>query len=461
MKKVLSVILVFLVVLSAIVLPHGATAATSIKLVLTPGTLAYTLNGESASAEVAPEIVNGRTFVPIRLVADTLGAATSWNSATKLVTVKVGQTIIKLTVGSTEALVNNVAKKLDAAPYIKNGRTLVPLRFIGEAIGLIVNYDVATRMITISSKLRVVYYVSGNLGGKSMIDSAASGIKIVEGGYDKTRWETDITSLSAGDWDVVITLGFATAPYVSKVAPLHPEKKFIIFDTSVDYTKGNLGNVYSIMFKQNQSAFLAGALAAMVTTSKMPLANAQKIIGFIGGMDVPVINDFRVGYTQGAHYIDPDIKVLVSFVGSYADPAKGKELALAQYSQGADIVFNVAGGSGLGGLDAAKTVKQYAIGVDTDQALAIKLQDPAKANYILSSAMKNVGAALYRTIPMISAGLVPFGKVENLGLAENGVGLADNTIYRAQVPAEFREKITSLRDMILSGSIKVDTALSQ
>ncbi len=108
----------------------------------------------------------------------------------------------------------------------------------------------------------------------------------------------------------------------------------------------------------------------------MPLANKQKVIGFLGGMDIPVINDFKVGYEQGVKYIDPSIQVLVSYVGSCQDAAKGKELALAQYDQGADIGFNVAGQAGLGLLDAAKDKKRYAIGVDSDQYLHGQGQRP-------------------------------------------------------------------------------------
>jgi basic membrane protein A and related proteins len=321
-------------------------------------------------------------------------------------------------------------------------------------------------------KQKVVMYLNGNLGGKTMFDSAAIGInqliqeqkitgKIIEGGYDKTRWETDITTLSSAPWDIIITAGFSTAPYVTELAPNHPEKKFVIYDTSVDYSSGKLGNVYSILFKQNEPSFLAGVLAAMVTTSKMPYANQQKVIGFIGGMDIPVINDFKAGFVQGARYIDPDTKILVAYAGTYNDPAKGKELALAQYSQGADIIFSVAGGTGLGVFDAAKSVKAYAIGVDTDQADMIRTQDPEKANLILSSVIKNAGAALYRAVVMTAKGNLKYGSAEYLGLADSSVGLAENDIYRAQVPAEIRAKIDSLEKMILSGAIKVDSALGK
>ena len=130
------------------------------------------------------------------------------------------------------------------------------------------------------------------------------------------------------------------------IAPWNPNVKYIIFDTEVDYSKGNLDNVYSITYKQNEGSFLAGALAAMITNSDLPKVNSDKAIGFLGGMDIPVINDFLVGYIEGALYIDPEIKVDISYIGSFDDSAKGKEMALAQYNRGVDIGFNVAGQAG-------------------------------------------------------------------------------------------------------------------
>ncbi|RLD17297.1 MAG: BMP family ABC transporter substrate-binding protein, partial [Caldiserica bacterium] len=197
------------------------------------------------------------------------------------------------------------------------------------------------------------------------------------------------------------------------------------------------------------------------TTSDMPLANPEKIIGFLGGMDIPVINDFKVGYIQGAHYIDPDIKVLVSYAGSFSDPAKGKELVLAQYDQGADISFNVAGETGLGLLDAAKERNKYAIGVDSDQYIMFKDSDPEKAAHIVTSMMKNVDNSLFRGIKLHMEGKLEYGKAEALGIKEGGVGVADNENYKKLVPEEFRKKIKELEEKIVNGEIVVDTVFGQ
>jgi basic membrane protein A len=222
-----------------------------------------------------------------------------------------------------------------------------------------------------------------------------------------------------------------------------------------------MGNVYSILYAQNEGSFLVGALAAMVTSSDMPKANSEKVIGFLGGMDIPVINDFKVGYIQGAQYVDPDVKVLVSYANSFSDPGKGKELVLAQYEQGADIAFNVAGETGIGLLDAAKDKDRYAIGVDSDQYFLFQETDPDKAANIVTSMMKNVDDSLYRAIKLHLEGNLPVGEAEVLGIAEGGVGVADNENYQKLIPAEFREKVKELEEKIVSGEIAIETAIGQ
>jgi basic membrane protein A and related proteins len=318
-------------------------------------------------------------------------------------------------------------------------------------------------------KLKVVLYVNGTLGDKSFFDSAQTGVqravkelgitaKTIEGGYDPARWEPDIAQLSEGDWDIIIAGTWQLQEILEKLAPLNPKKKYITYDTSVVYSKGGLGNVYSILYKQNEGSFLVGALAAIVTKSKMPLANPQKVIGFLGGMDIPVINDFKVGYEQGARYIDKDVNVLVSYVGNFSDSAKGKELMLAQYDQGADIGFNVAGQAGLGLLDAAKDKKRYAIGVDSDQYLLHKDSDPEKASYITTSMLKNVGWSLFRAIKGTIDGSIKYGEAEALGIKEGGVGVAENENYTKLISAAVRKQIKDIEKKILSGQIKVGTA---
>ncbi len=317
--------------------------------------------------------------------------------------------------------------------------------------------------------LKVIYLANGTMGDKSFFDSADNGMKMIhekygavtktiEMGYDETKWEPTLLDTVEDDWDIIVVGTWQMTEMLQEVAAEYPDKRFIIFDTSVDYSLG-LENVYSIMYKQNEASFVAGAMAASITNSDMPLANSDKVVGFLGGMDIPVINDFLVGFIEGVQYVDPAVKVAISYVGSFSDSAKGKEMALAQYNIGADIGYNVASQAGLGLLDAAKDVNKYAIGVDSDQALIFMETDPAKAKLITTSVLKRVDMSLLRAIDMHMAGTCPYGKAETLGFAEEAVGLADNEVYRDLVPEDIRTLVSDLEAKIQSGEIKVSTAL--
>jgi basic membrane protein A len=311
--------------------------------------------------------------------------------------------------------------------------------------------------------------MNGNLGDKSFFDSANAGVmkakedlgisvRAIEGGYDPSNWAPDIEQLCQGDWDIIIAGTWQLQEIIQDLAPQYPEKKFFVYDTSVDYSLGNLDNVYSILYKQNEGSYLTGVLAGLITTSDLPYANPQKKIGFIGGMDIPVINDFMVGFRQGAKSVDPAIETLVAYVGDFNDPAKAKELSLAMFDQGVDIAFNGAAQAGLGLLDAGAIKERYTIGVDSDQYLLYKESNPDRAKFIVTSMLKNVGETLYRAIEMHIAGTLPYGEVENLGIEEKGVGLADNENFRAIVPQEFIDQIKDAERKIQSGEIKVETA---
>jgi basic membrane protein A len=332
-------------------------------------------------------------------------------------------------------------------------------------------FSVSAQMTpTAQNPLKVVLLLNGSLGDKSFFDSASNGIKmlqktygntvstkVIEMGYDQSKWEPALIDISDGNWDVIVLGTWQMTEALQRVAKDHPNKKYIIFDTAVDYKLG-LQNVYSMTYKENESSFLAGALATMVVGSNMPLANKNKLIGFLGGMDIPVINDFLVGYIEGAHYIDKGMKIAISYIGSFDDSAKGKEMALAQYRQGACIGYNVAGQAGLGQLDAAKDMNRYAIGVDSDQAAIFMTSDPAKAKLITTSVLKRVDNSIVRAIQMTIKGTLPYGKAESLGFAEQCVGLAKNDIYMSVVPKAMRDKLDQIEKDIMSGKIKVDSA---
>ncbi|MCG8481175.1 MAG: BMP family ABC transporter substrate-binding protein, partial [Spirochaetales bacterium] len=284
--------------------------------------------------------------------------------------------------------------------------------------------------------------------------------RTVEGGWDPANWQPDIAQLAEGDWDIVIAGTWQLAQYVGDIAPDHPDKMFITYDTAVDFSGGGLDNVYSILYSQNEGSFLAGALAALLTQeTSLEGVNEERVVGFIGGQDIPVINDFRVGFEQGARAIDPEVRVLATYVGSFNDPARGKELALAQIEQGADFVFGVASESSLGVIEAAQERGRYAIGVDSDQYELLRETDDAQARAIVTSMMKNVDNSIHRAIRLHLAGELPYGEAEVLGLSEGGVGLARNDNFARLVPSEIAARVEELAGRIESGEIRVESAL--
>jgi basic membrane protein A len=248
--------------------------------------------------------------------------------------------------------------------------------------------------------------------------------------------------------------------YVQRIAPQYPDVRFIFFDDTVNYEtcENNCANVYSMLYKQNEGSYLAGVYAAAMTTQELDGMNPEAVIGSVGGQDIPVILDFMVGYEQGAKDTNPDIQVIRQFADSWNDPAKGKELTKAQYSQGADIVFQIAGGTGQGVFEAAAEDGKYAIGVDSDQAEAVKDADPAQAERILTSMLKNIDNSIVRALQLHIAGELPYGQVENLGIAEGGVGLARNEFYEAATPDSVKQLVDEAEAKITSGEIVVETA---
>lgn len=322
-----------------------------------------------------------------------------------------------------------------------------------------------------SEKIKVSLLVTGALGDKGFNDSANAGIKAIEEkfgqqvevetiemGFDQTKFEPSLVDASESDADVIVTGGWDMKEHLENTAPLYQDKKYLVYDTDVDYDTYELENVYSMTYKQNEAGFLAGALAALVTTSDMEFANPEKKIGFVGARDnSAVINDFLVGYIEGAKFIDKDVTVDVSYVGSFTDSAKAKELTLAQYTNGADVIFTSAGPASVGSIEAAATSKKYVLGVDSDQAMAYGGKD--EQQYIISSALKRVDNSLVVAVEKLLNDTLPFNTHEVLGIKENGVELANNEIYKEKVNEEIRTKVEEVSKEIADGKIKVTSAL--
>lgn len=318
---------------------------------------------------------------------------------------------------------------------------------------------------TAGNKPNVAILLNGTLGDKAFYDSAANGgkmmqeelglnVKTVEMTYDETKWMPTLIDFSEDkDTDIIIVGTWQMNEKLQEVAPQYPDKKYIIFDSAVDYTKEGMENIYSIEYKQNECSFLAGAAAAMSTKTGT--------LGFVGGMENYVVNDFLVGYVQGAKYVKDNIKINIGYVGNFNDTAKAKELTLAQINQNADIVYQVASTAGLGVIDGVTEKDKLAIGVDSDQAEAFIETDKEKAEHILTSALKRVDLSLFRAIKLETEGKLAWGTREVLGIKEGAVGIAQNSIYDSLASDETKKTVAELEEKITSGEIEVDTAFGK
>jgi basic membrane protein A len=242
--------------------------------------------------------------------------------------------------------------------------------------------------------------------------------------------------------------GWSMVEPVDVLAREYPDIKFVIFD---DFAKEYLPNVASVTFKQNEGSFLAGAFAALQTTTGR--------IGVIGGLDIPVINDFIVGYEAGARFINPNIRIYTDFISRhnatsnpFSDPDTAHKIAMEMYGRrDVDIIFGVAGASGFGIFNAASQMGQYAIGVDSDQ-------DYLAEGTILTSMMKRMD----KSIEML-AGIILAGRFENkpymLGLVEECIGLSEMEFTRDKIPTTTLDAINNIKSQIVSGEIVVPTKL--
>lgn len=322
-------------------------------------------------------------------------------------------------------------------------------------------------------RLKVALFINGTLGDKSFFDSAAKGlreagrtlpvfVKVIEGGVDPTRWESALTDLAdSGDFDLIVTGTFTMVPYIQHLAGAYPKARFVVYDAAVDYARCRCQNVHSILFRQNEGAYLAGYLAALLDRRGLPGLPPRGGLGVVGGMQFPVIEDFIVGFRAGAAAADPAASVASQYANSFSDPAAGKEIAKAQYGRGASLIFHVAGATGQGINEAALEAKRYAIGVDMDQYALHRVSNPPLAARIVTSVVKNVDVAMLDTTKRFVDGTLTFGEARSLGLAEQGVGLARHSAVLANAPADLLAAVDALQAQIAAGRIEVPSAFSR
>ena len=262
-------------------------------------------------------------------------------------------------------------------------------------------------------------------------------VKYVEA-TDDNAFEPMIQALAKRDFDLIIGVGFAQKEPIRRAAEQFPKSHFAIVDAQVDAP-----NVCSLLFEEHEGAYLVGAIAALTSKSGK--------VGFVGGMDTPLIRRFEMGYEAGAKKINPQVGVVANYVGvtseAWNNPPKGKELALSQYNNGVDVIFAAAGASGLGVFDAAEEKKLFAIGVDANQ-------NWTKPGLILTSMLKRVDEAVFSTIEEAKAGKFKAG-VKRFGLVNKGIDYAVDQYNEKILTQAVRQRADELKAEIVAGKIQV------
>lgn len=304
---------------------------------------------------------------------------------------------------------------------------------------------------------RVAYIINGGLGDQSFYDSGQRGIDriaedfgvkttTIECNFDPAKYPQALQSAIQWNADVIFVISYGFEDLLKQYADMYPDKKFVNIDTVVE---NSADTITSVDFIEEEGAFMAGVVAALVTNdTSLEGVNPEKVIGAVGGDEDPVIKAFIYGYEQGAHYIDPEVKVETIYAGTWTDPVKGKQAAKQLYSKGADIVFQIASLTGAGVLEAAAEEGKYAIGVDSNQ-------NGLQPGHVVTSDLKNVGDAIYDVYQSIVDGTFEQGKVLEYGLANGGVGLAIDEYTEEILPEETLNKIREIQDKVINGEIEV------
>ena len=306
-----------------------------------------------------------------------------------------------------------------------------------------------------------VVFDLGGRGDKSFNDGAYIGaqraaselgarVRYVEPGEGSDR-EAGLRLLAAEGMKLVIGVGFIFTDDLSALAREYPDVAFAGVDFAVTIGADGKpvappGNLAALKFREEQGSFLVGAIAALVGGSKK--------VGFVGGMDSPLIHKFEAGYRAGVKEVCPDCQVLVQYAGvtpeAFRNPGRGKELALSQYQQGVNVIYHASGSTGLGVFEAARTMNRYAIGVDADQYREAP-------GHVLTSMVKRVDNAVYDAILRVKENRFT-GGIYNFGLAEDGVGYVYDEHNRALIPDAVRARVEALKAEIVAGRIAVPSS---
>ncbi|MBI3548838.1 MAG: BMP family ABC transporter substrate-binding protein [Elusimicrobia bacterium] len=305
-----------------------------------------------------------------------------------------------------------------------------------------------------SGKHRVgLVFDLGGRGDKSFNDSAYEGVAraakelgiefdYIEPGDGADR-EAALRQLASSKDELIFGVGFLFTDDIALVAKDFPNKKFGCIDFAVNPNSKMPDNLVALKFREHEGSFLVGAIAGLVSKT-----NA---VGFVGGMDIPLIHKFEAGFAAGAKAVNPKVKVLTGYAGvtgeAFKNPAKGKAISYSQIGQGADVIFHASGTTGLGVFEAAREKKIFAIGVDADQF-------SEAPGFILTSMLKRGDVAVYKTIEALLTGRFKSG-VQEFGLAEGGVGYVYDANNKSLIPEAVVKRVEELKAKIVKGEIKV------
>lgn len=315
-----------------------------------------------------------------------------------------------------------------------------------------------TKQNTTSGKLKVgLVFDVGGRGDKSFNDAAYRGLEkaknelgvdfeYIEPGPGADREAALRQFASRPDIKLIFGIGFIFTDEITKMAQEFPDKNFACVDYTYDLTKTLPPNLLALEFKEEEGCFLVGAIAGLTTKTNT--------VGFVGGMESPLIKKFEKSYEAGVKHVNPSCKVLISYAGvtgeAFKNPGKGKELALSQYSQGADIIFHASGVTGLGVFEAAREQKKLAIGVDSDQY-------EEAPGFILTSMIKDVDVSVYDCIKQEKEGVFKGGRAETYGLKSKGVDYIYNEMNKNLISESTRKKVEEIREQIIAGKITIPT----
>jgi len=316
-------------------------------------------------------------------------------------------------------------------------------------LSLMIVFSFALSAMAAAQGRVAIVFATGGLGDQSFNDAAFRGIENVKEElgiqYDAAEptavaeYETYLTQFSAmRRYDLIISIGFDQADALSTVAERYPDQKYAIIDTVVDKP-----NVASYVYEEKERGFLMGAAAAMMTVrTEDEMINSEKVVGVIGGMKIPLIDANIAGFKAGAEYIDPEVEAMHSYVGGWADPAKGKELAISMIENGADVIWGAAGRSGLGVLKAAEENNIYGIGADSDQG-------HVAPGHVLTNGMKFVDNTVELAVQETLEGNFDPG-VHVLGVEEGGLGYTESLL-----PEDIIQELDEIESEIAAGNIEI------